>query len=219
MILLTVRKALAYDRACRTYTDGWQENLITPHLRTSHQVLGIVGVGRIGTAVVNRMKPFGIKILGYDPYQPSGHEKAVGYQRVNRLDALLSEADIISLHCPLTDETRGMVNDAFIERMKPGAALVNTARGAIVEDLGCLQRALKTGRLSSAALDVLPDEPPAPHPLLDAWRSGDEWLNGRLLINPHAAYYSEQGWYEMRYKASETARLFLEDGILRNRIV
>ena len=70
---------------------------------TSDRTPGLIGVGRIGTAVVNRMKPFGYRIVGYDPYQPSGHEKAVGYHRVDSLADLLSEADIVSLHCPLTE--------------------------------------------------------------------------------------------------------------------
>lgn len=73
-----------------------------------------------------------------------------------------------------------------------------------------------SGRLACAGLDVLPDEPPKGHSLLDAWRSDEDWVRGRLVINPHAAWYSQQGWYEMRYKAAETVRLYLEDGKVRN---
>jgi phosphoglycerate dehydrogenase-like enzyme len=108
MILALQRKIMAYDRDCRRYTEGWQKHLLHPTWRTSERTLGLIGVGRIGTAVVNRMKPFGYRTVGYDPYQPSGHEKAVGYQRVDSLAELLSEADIVSVHCPLTQETRGM---------------------------------------------------------------------------------------------------------------
>jgi lactate dehydrogenase-like 2-hydroxyacid dehydrogenase len=218
MILAIQRKMVQYDRLCRGYRQTWQENLLKPHLRTSQQTLGLVGVGRIGTAVVNRMKPFGYRILGYDPYQPSGHEKAVGYERMDSMEQLLAKSDIVSIHCPLSDETRGLIDDRFFERMKPGASLVNTARGAILKNPDVLERALRSGRLASAALDVLPNEPPQDHPLLDAWRADADWLNGRLIINPHAAYYSEQGWVEMRYKAAQTARLFLIDGKLRNQI-
>ena len=218
MILLIQRQVVAYDRACRHYEHGWQEHVLSPQHRTSARTVGVVGVGRIGTAVVNRMKPFGYRILGYDPYQPSGHEKAVGYQRTESLDELLAESDIVTIHCPLTDETRGMIDAAFFGRMKAGAALVNTARGRILADLDCLETALRDGRLAYAATDVLPDEPPGAHPLLDAWRRDEAWLRGRLVINPHMAYYSRQGWYEMRYKAARTARMFLIDGKLRNRI-
>ena len=140
MILAIQRKVWEYDRACRCYRKGsWQENLLKPHERTSEQTLGIIGVGRIGTAVVNRMKPFRFRIIGYDPYQPSGHEKAVGYERVDSQDELLRQSDIVTLHCPLTDETRGMVNAAFFKKMKEGASLVNTARGAILAGLDDLE--------------------------------------------------------------------------------
>ncbi len=218
MILAIQRKLLAYDRACRFYETGWQENLLKPVQRTSEQTLGIIGVGRIGTAVVNRMKPFGYHILGYDPYQPSGHEKAIGYQRTHSLEELLQQSDIVSIHCPLTAETRGMVDRDFLARMKPGASLVNTARGKIVADLDDIEQALQSGQLAYIAFDVLPEEPPQVHSLLEAWRKDQPEIAPRILINPHVAWYSERAWYEMRYKAAETARLFLCEGKLRNQI-
>jgi phosphoglycerate dehydrogenase-like enzyme len=219
MILALQRKIVAYDRDCRRYTEGWQKHLLHPTWRTSERTLGLIGVGRIGTAVVNRMKPFGYRIVGYDPYQPSGHEKAVGYNRVDSLADLLSEADIVSVHCPLTEETRGMIDAGFLRRMKPGASLVNTARGGILDGLDCLEEALRSDHLASAAMDVLPDEPPKDHPLIRAWREDAAWIRGRLIITPHCAYYSERGSYEMRYKAAETARLYLVEGRLRNQIL
>ena len=218
MILALQRKIISYDRACRFYARGWQEHTQKPLERTSERTLGVIGVGRIGTALINRMKPFGFKILGYDPYQVSGHEKAVGYKRANILEELLAETDIITLHCPLTDETSGMVDEQFLRLMKHGASLVNTARGKIVKDLDCLEDALKTGHLASISLDVLPDEPPRDHSLIRAWRDDEEWLRGRLFINPHAAFYSERAFYEMRYKAAETARMYLLTGRLRNHL-
>lgn len=219
MILGIVRKVWLYDRAAREFSEGtWQENLLKPHERTSALTVGIIGVGRIGTAVVNRLRAFGFRIVGYDPYQPSGHEKAVGYERLQWQEELLEQADIVTVHCPLSDETQGMIGDEFFGKMKEGASLVNTARGGILEGLDCLERALRSGRLACAGLDVLPSEPPKEHSLLRAWRADAAWVRGRLIINPHAAYYSEQGWYEMRYKAAETAKLFLEHGKLRNAI-
>jgi len=218
MILSLNRKLFEYDAACRGFTDSWQENTFEDQLRTSHRTVGIIGVGRIGTAVVNRLKPFGFAIIGYDPYKPSGHEKAVGYERIDSLEELLSRSDIVSVHCPLTGETRGMIDDGFFKQMKPGSSLVNTARGRILAGLDCLEQALKSGRLASAATDVLPDEPPKPHPLMEAWRKNEKWLRGRLLVTPHTAWYSRQAWCEMRRKAAETARMYLLDGRLRNRI-
>ncbi len=218
MILALQRKTVQYDRECRRYADTWQENLLKPLRRTRARTLGVIGVGRIGTAVINRMKPFGYRILGYDPYKPSGHEKAVGYERAWDLGELLPQADVITLHCPLTEETRGMVDEAFFERLKPGASLVNTARGAILASLSCLEKALRSRRLASAAVDVLASEPPADHSLLRAWREDAPWLRGRLIINPHVAWYSKDAWHEMRYKAAETARMWLVEGRLRNRV-
>lgn len=219
MILNFQRKIQSYDIACRHYKSGWQEHVQPPLHRTSNQTLGIIGVGRIGTAVINRMKPFGYHIIGYDPYQPSGHEKAIGYERVYSHDELLGRADIISIHVPLTDETRGMINPEFLSKMKPGASIVNTARGKLVHDFDCIMESLQNNHLQSIVLDVLPEEPPPAHPLIEAWRTNEKWLDGRLVINPHAAYYSEQAWYEMRYKTAETAKLYIKDKILRNQIV
>lgn len=219
MILDLQRKISSYDAACRHFTQGWQEHIQKPIIRTCRQTLGLVGVGRIGTAVVNRMKAFGYRILGFDPYQPSGHEKAVGYERVTTLAELLSRSDIVSLHCPLTAETRGMINDRTLALFRRSASLVNTSRGSIIADLRCLEQALRERRLASVALDVLPQEPPVDaDPLIRAWRAREPWLEGRLLINPHSSYYSETALYEMRYKAAETARLFLTEGKVRNKI-
>ena len=218
MILAAQRKIIGYDRACRFYRSGWQGNVLNPLRRTSEQILGIIGVGRIGTAVVNRMKPFGYRILGFDPYQPPGHEKAVGYIRTKTLDELLAQADIVSCHCPLSSETKGMIDEGFLRRMKPGAALINTARGGILANFDCLEAALKNCRLATVFLDVLPQEPPGDHSLIRAWRGDEEWLRGRFFINPHTAFYSERAWYEMRYKAAETIRIYFMDGKIRNRI-
>ena len=102
--------------------------------------------------------------------------------------------------------------------MRPGACLVNTARGEILAGLDDLAQALKSGHLAAAALDVLPSEPPGDHPLIRDWREDAPWLRGRLIINPHNAFYSEQAIYDCRFKAAETARLMLEEGRWRNRI-
>ena len=179
----------------------------------------MIGVGRIGTAFVNRMKVFGPRILGYDPYQPSGHEKAVGYQRVQFLEEMLPLCDMISFHCPLSDETRGMINSDFCGQLKNGLILVNTARGGLLESFDVLEQALRENRIYAAGLDVLPQEPPGNHPLIEAWRNREDWLEGRLWITPHLAFFSNQAWYEMRYKAAETVKLFFEHGILRNQIM
>ena len=134
------------------------------------------------------------------------------------LEELFGRSDAITLHCPLTDETRGLIDAERVAMMKPGSILVNTARGALVADLTVLETALRDGTLAAVGLDVLPVEPPPPHPLLDAWRNHEPWLQGRLIINPHNAFYSDQSMVESRYKAAETARIFLETGHHRNAV-
>jgi D-3-phosphoglycerate dehydrogenase len=216
MILSLQRRIFEYDSRARGHRASWQSNILPPVRRSRTLSVGVLGVGRIGTSVVNRLKPFGYSIIGFDPYQPSGHEKAIGYRRVHSLNELLVQSDILTLHCPSTPETRGIIDGAALERMKPGSILVNTARGKLVANLDVIEAALRSGRLAAAGLDVLPDEPPQPHSLLDAWRQREDWLDGRLVITPHVAFYADEAWIEQRSKACETVRLCLEEGRLRN---
>lgn len=218
MIMNHVRRLGEYDYQCRHYKHGWQEHTIKPLPRTNMLTLGIIGVGRIGTALIRRLRPFSINIIGYDPYQPSGHEKSLCYERMQSIDDLLKRSDIVSIHCPATSETRGMIDQNFIAKMKVDSVLVNTARGSLIASLDPIEMALRKGSLRAVALDVLPTEPPVSHPLIDAWRNEEPWLRGRLTITPHTAYFSDAAWREMRYKAAETIRIFFENGILRNHV-
>lgn len=218
-ILNLWRRISAYDRACRTYEEGWAQNLQKPIIRISEATLGVIGVGRMGAALIRLMKPFGCRILGFDPHQPPGHEDTVGYERMDTLAELLAASDVISLHCVLTPETVGLVDQSFIAAMKPGALLVNTARGGLFKDLDVVEQGLKSGQLGGLGTDVLPSEPPVDHPLIRAWRDDAPWLQDRLVITPHTAHYSEKALYDMRYMAAETITLFFEKNELRNRIV
>ena len=143
-------------------------------LRTLAEVrVGIVGLGRIGGALATRLVALGAEVWAHDvlPVERSG-------VRLVELDELLAECDAVTLHVPLTPETRGMIGRRRIESMLPGALLVNTSRGALV-DLGAVLVALRSGRLRGAALDVLPQEPPPLAPIAP-----------NLILTPHAAYYS-----------------------------
>ncbi len=194
-----------YDAQARRDRGTWQEATLPDLRRTSTRTLGVVGAGRIGGSVLLKARGLRFDTAFYDPYLARGQEKLLGAQRVESLEALLAASDIVSLHTPLNDETRGMVDRDFIEAMRPGAILINTARGGLIPDLDLVHWALRSGRLSQIALDVLPEEPPSAHPLIDAWRSREPWLEGRLIINPHTAYYSQEAFREMRQKASENA--------------
>ncbi|CAN7709334.1 C-terminal binding protein [Rhizobium rhizogenes] len=218
MMLSLHRRLFEHDARARTYTSGWQVHSLKPLPRSNRATVGVIGVGRIGTAVINRLKPFGFHILGYDPGQPPGHEKAVGYERAERLDDLLARSDIVTLHCPANAETRGMLNGDGLGRLKPGAIVVNTARGELIDDLDALERALRTGHLAAAAIDTLVEEPPGDHPLLRAWREREDWLAGRLVITPHNAFYSDHAAIEMRRNAAKTVRILLDEGRLRNQV-
>ncbi len=218
MILVLQRRVLEHDIRCRGYVDSWQEHHLSPLLPARHSTVGVVGVGRIGISVINRLKPFGFHLLGYDPYISNGLARAVGVERVSRLEELFARSNVVTLHCPLTEETQGMVSSELVNQSKPGLIVVNTARGALIETLDVLESGLKSRQIGAVGLDVLPDEPPQAHPLIEAWRASADWLVGRLVITPHNAFYSDHAFYECRYQAAETARLFLRQNRHRNAI-
>lgn len=144
-------------------------------LRTLAELrVGIVGLGRIGGAVATRLVALGAEVLAHDivPVERDG-------VRFVELDELLAECDAVTVHVPLTRDTRGLIGRRRIESMRPGALLVNTSRGAVV-DLGAVLVGLRSGRLGGAALDVLPHEPPPVRPVAP-----------NLIVTPHAAYYSD----------------------------
>ncbi len=142
----------------------------------------------------------------YDPLKPDGYDKALGIQRVDTLDELLSASFVLSLHCPLTPATKGLIDAAAIAKMPGGSFLVNTARGAIV-DTSAIPGAIASGQLAGAAIDVLAVEPPAKDdPLILAWRDPKHPAHHRLIVNPHSAFYSEEGLMDMRIKGSEACR-------------
>ena len=119
---------------------------LAPLVRRSRgRTFGVVGFGRIGTATALRAKAFGFRVVGFDPYVSAGTEIALGIERVGALEALLDAADIVSLHCPLTAETKGMIGAEAFRRMKPNAILINTARGEIV-DVSAMIAAIRAGR-------------------------------------------------------------------------
>ncbi len=124
------------------------------------KTVGIIGVGRVGSNVAKRLQGFDMKTIGYDPYIPQERAKQLGVTLVD-LDTLLSESDFITLHTPLTDETRGMIGAEEIAKMKPGVRLVNCSRGAVV-DIAALAEALKSGKVATAAIDVWAKEPLLP---------------------------------------------------------
>lgn len=218
MLLALQRRIIEHDVRARTYQREWQENHLSPMRHSRHCRVGIVGLGRIGSSLSLRLKPFGYKVTAYDPYVSNGMYRALDVERASSLTELLSQVDVLSMHCPLTTETRGMINAQVLAEVKPGLIFVNTARGPLIDSLDTIEKGLLSGQLAGVGLDVLPEEPPADHSLISAWRKNADWLQGRLLITPHNAFHSDFSFAECRFNAAQTARLFLEGNVHRNSV-
>jgi C-terminal binding protein len=206
MALAMARGITFLNSRLRDRIEPWFYSQAVPLHRLRGRVFAVVGLGRIGTAAALRAKALGMDVAFYDPYKPHGYDKALGIRRVARWDELLGQAHVLSMHCPLTEETRHMINADALARMPAGGYLVNTARGGVV-DTAAVAEAIASGRLAGAGIDVLVHEPPLPDdPLVLAWRNPDHPAYHRVLLNPHAAFYSEEGLMEMRTKGALAVR-------------
>jgi D-3-phosphoglycerate dehydrogenase len=191
MALSLLRHLPAYDRAVRE--GRWHYLATGPLRRCGNLTLGVVGLGRIGRTVAERLGPWFQRVLGFDPYLPDQAWPA-GAERLS-LEGLFAASHLVTLHLPLTSETRGVVGRALLSTMPRGSFLVNTARGGLV-DMEALLWALDAGVLEAAGLDVLPAEPPpSDHPILS---------HPRVLLSPHAAFYSVDAEEELRRKAASS---------------
>lgn len=189
LLLACARRVVAFARATRE--GRWE--LAPGHgmSRLRGQTLGLVGFGNIARALAAKVGGLGLRVLAYTPrLQPGALD---GVERTNDLDRLLAESDYVSLHAPATPETRGLIGEPQLRQMKPSAYLINTSRGALVDEVA-LVRALSEGWIAGAALDVLAEEPPrSDHPLLS---------HENAIVTPHAAFYSETAIAEVETKAA-----------------
>jgi D-3-phosphoglycerate dehydrogenase len=157
------------------------------------KTIGILGLGAIGRQLVRRLQGFDCRIVVHDPFVDAASASALGVE-LTGMDDVLAQSDFLSLHMPLLPETRGVVNDEFLERMKPGAFLINTARGEVIDE-GALLRALQSGHLKGAGLDTFAKEPPDPeNPLLKL---------PQVVATPHLGAMtdgatSNMGWMAMQ---------------------
>ena len=191
MSLSLLRHLPWFDREVRG--SRWQYAGTGPLARVGNLTLGILGFGRIGKRMAHISRAVFGRVIACDPYIGDGDFFPDNVVRVDQ-EALFREADVVSLHVPLNDETRGMVGSRMLALMKAGSFLVNTARGSVV-NLDQLLEALDSRHLAGAGLDVLPKEPPeADHPVL---------RHPRVLLSPHAAFYSVEGEKELRRKAAQ----------------
>ncbi len=188
LLLACARKVVKFANA--TKVGRWDVKLGRPLPRLREQTLGIIGYGYIGRALAPKAAGFGLRVLVYSPRATP--ERVAPYAWTDDLERLLREADYVSLHVPLTEATRGMINQDTLRLMKPTAFLINTSRGPVIDE-GALAEAVRSGVIAGAALDVLSQEPGDPaHPLF-----GLE----NVIITPHAAFYSESAIEELQHKA------------------
>jgi phosphoglycerate dehydrogenase-like enzyme len=206
---------LGFFRGIYAYADSVLNNQWDWHnagilKRVCGSTLGIIGLGRIGTATAMRAKGLGMEVLFYDPYLVEGVDKSLGISRCYELKELLNQSDAVSLHTPLTEETKGMANKDFFKAMKKGSIFINTARGQIV-DPKALYDTLKNGHLAAAGVDVWPTEPPPDSDLLiKDWRAGEPWIKNRFIHTPHSAFYCQEAWEELRIKGAMEVKRVLK---------
>ena len=196
LLLDSARKIAFYDRQVRAGT--WAVPPGKPLYRLVGRTLGLVGFGNIARQVAVRAAAFGMKILYADPFVKDGQFSEPG--KKVELTELYQASDFVSVHPPLTPQTRGMINDDAFSKMKPGAVLINCSRGPVV-DTAALVRALDTKKIAGCALDTTDPEPlPDPHPL----RGRDN-----VIINPHVAWYSETAMVGLQAGAPNEVRRVL----------
>ena len=196
-LLAIVRRLVPSHTAIRAGTWDYRTAAGAPRLRS--KTFGVVGCGRIGTATALRAQALGLDVVFYDPFLRQGMDKALGIRRVFQLEELLEQSHFVSLHCYLDSTTRHLINARTLASMRPGAVLINTARGRLVDERALLE-ALDSGHISFAGLDVVESEP-----------LEDDRLRNHpnILLTPHTAFYSVEGYAELRTKTAEEARRIL----------
>jgi len=185
LILALARRILFCDRSLR---EGRWEHTKIMGLEIWEKTMGLLGLGAIGRCVALRAKGFAMKVVAYDPYWPEAFAKQHDIQRMG-LNEVLASADILSLHLPLTPETRNLIDARALARMKPGAILVNAARGGVVNEQD-LYQALTSGRLAGAGLDVFEKEPPVDSPLMGL---------DNVVLTPHTAAFTHEAMNKMNH--------------------
>ena len=193
-LALMLNLARGVSRAMLSTRAGeWDLGVVRPLYRLRGQTLALLGFGRIARALAQKAAPLGLQLIAHDPYVPAEAIRAAGVEPVGLQEAL-ARGDVVSVHVPLTDETRHLISADALATMKPTAFLVNCARGGIVDTVA-LVAALRAGRLAGAGLDVLESEPP----------SADLGLYElpNVILTPHAGFYSEESMQELQRRAAE----------------
>ena len=207
LLLAVWRKIVTGNQVVRK--DGWGIAQLRPVRRLRGRRLGMIGFGHIGRAVAARATTFGLELRVFDPYIDESTLAGTGVTRIGDMEELLSSADVVTIHAPLTSGTKGLIDAEAISKMKDGAVLINTSRGPIV-DTGAVAEALGRGKLSGAGLDVFDEEPPDPE-MLSSLET--------LVATPHAAFYSDEAIAESQTKAATSIVTVLGGGEPDYRVV
>lgn len=191
-LLLALARKITFSNQL-VQSGRWEMPAVVPLRRLRGRTLGLVGLGKIPQLLAPKAQALGLKVITFDPYITDEAAASLGVERVD-FERLLQTADFVSIHAPLTQETRGLFNADAFRQMKRGALLINTARGPLV-DGQALAAALDAGQLAGAALDVMPEEPPPPgSPLLG---------RDNVILTPHTGFYSEESLLDLQTKAAQ----------------
>jgi D-3-phosphoglycerate dehydrogenase / 2-oxoglutarate reductase len=201
LLLSLNRRVLQYDRLVR---EGRWRNFSQPHIGPlTGETMGIVGYGRIGAAFARRCAALGMRVVAHDPYKRAPLDEQTGAELVPDLDTLLRQSDYVSLHCLLNEETRHLIGEAQLRSMRPHALLLNTARGAVVDEQA-LVRALQQGWIAGAGIDAFEQEPPPKDsPLLQL---------DNAVLSPHNAFFSDASVARMHRRVAEEIIAVLDGG-------
>jgi D-3-phosphoglycerate dehydrogenase len=207
LVLEAAKKKRVQDEMLRDWirTGRWSSAKIHPLYRLAGKTLGIVGCGNIGSRVLKKVQGWGMRVLVCDPYLAKERWAELGTSHTP-LDALLRESDAVTIHVPVTRETRGLFSAAKFALMKPTAVVVNTARGPVIKTRDLI-RALEDGKIAGAALDVFEEEPPKPKLALFKMKN--------VILSPHIAWYSEEGGRDIRRMIMEDVRAYLDGRLPR----
>ena len=192
MMLDLAKRSHAYDRATRS--GHWSMRNGFSAFELSGKSLLLAGFGRIGAEVAKRAKAFDMRIMVFDPYVGDDSLDALGCERVAVIETALPEADFVSLHLPLSEQTRNIIDASALASMKPSSVLINTARGGLIDE-AALKKALDEGQILAAGIDVFEQEPPPQdHPLFES---------DKVLLSPHSAGLTEEATIRMAVEAAQ----------------
>lgn len=198
LLLAVARKVRLADRHVRG--GSWVPSSLLPMRRLRGQTIGLVAFGNIARMVAERARGFGLRVLAFDPYVDAGAMARLGVEKVETLEGLLAQSDIVSLHTPLTEETRALIGATAFAVMKPGAILINTSRGKVVDEPALIE-ALRSGRLAGAGLDVLWTEPPA--------KDNPLFAMDNVVLTPHYASSTVEAIQDLTEKVNRQIVQFL----------